>query len=83
MWLYVVYVCAVPDVLVCGTFSQPNVPQTSTSGTHTHIDNVQQMMHGLADPKLIILARSKVLRAVSTMTQVFWDMMLSYRVGGS
>jgi len=28
----------VPDVLVCGIFgcSQPNIPQTSTSGTHTH-----------------------------------------------
>jgi len=27
----------VPDVLVCGMFgcSQPNLPQTSTSGTHT------------------------------------------------
>jgi len=27
----------VPDVLVCGMdSSQPNIPQTSTSGTHTH-----------------------------------------------
>jgi len=28
----------VPDVLVCGMFGceQPNIPQTSTSGTHTH-----------------------------------------------
>jgi hypothetical protein len=41
------------------------------------------MMAGLANFKLIILARSKVLRAVSTMTQVFWDVMLSYWVGGS
>jgi len=33
MWLYVVYVCVcVPDVLVCGMY----IPQTSTSGTHTH-----------------------------------------------
>jgi len=45
----------VPDVLVCGMFgcepvncvsSQPNIPQTSTSGTHTqttysHIPNKQ------------------------------------------
>ena len=75
--------CVLCLMYLSGTFSQPNVPQTSTSGTHTHIDNVQQMMHGLADSKLIILARSKVLRAVSTMTQVFWDVMLSYRVGGS
>jgi len=48
-----VCVC-VPDVLVCGMFgcklsliachairdsSQPNIPQTSTSGTHTHIQH--------------------------------------------
>jgi len=28
----------VPDVLVCGMFGceQPNIPQTSTSDTHTH-----------------------------------------------
>jgi hypothetical protein len=28
----------VPDVLVCGMFgcAHPNIPQTSTSGTHTH-----------------------------------------------
>jgi hypothetical protein len=39
-----VCVC-VPDVLVCGMFgcelTVPNIPQTSTSGTHTHIDNIQ------------------------------------------
>jgi hypothetical protein len=47
---YVAVCClcvCVPDVLVCGMFgcklfsSQQNIPQTSTSGTHTHIDNIQ------------------------------------------
>jgi hypothetical protein len=49
MWLYVVYVCVcvcVPGVPVpvCGMSgrSRPDIPQTdSTSGTHTHIDNIQ------------------------------------------
>jgi len=44
LFIWYVAVCClcvrVPDVLVCGMFgflvSQPNIPQTSTSGTHTH-----------------------------------------------
>jgi len=47
LFIWYVTVCClcvcVPDVLVCGMFgcelshrSQPNIPQTSTTGTHTH-----------------------------------------------
>jgi len=42
LFIWYVAVCClcvcVPDVLVCGMFggSQPNLPQTSTSGMHTH-----------------------------------------------
>jgi hypothetical protein len=39
MWLYVVYVCACLMYLSVGCLvvnSQPNIPQTSTSDTHTH-----------------------------------------------
>ena len=36
MWLYVVYVCSCLMYLSVGVVSQPNIPQTSTSGTHTH-----------------------------------------------
>ena len=39
MWLYVVYVCACLMYFSVGCLvvsSQPNIPQTSISGTHTH-----------------------------------------------
>jgi hypothetical protein len=42
LFIWYVAVCCLcvcmPDLLVCGMFvcSQPNIPQTSTSGTHTH-----------------------------------------------
>ena len=39
LWLYVVYVCACLMYLSVGCLVvslQPNIPQTSTSGTHTH-----------------------------------------------
>ena len=37
-YVAVCYLCVcVPDLLVCGMFGcEPNIPQTSTSGTHTH-----------------------------------------------
>ena len=45
MWLCVVYVCACLIYLSVGCLvvncSQPNIPQTSTSSTHTHINNIQ------------------------------------------
>ena len=51
LFIWYVAVCClcvcVPDVLVCGMYgSQPNIPQTSTSGMHTqtvysHIPNKQ------------------------------------------
>ena len=42
MWLYVVYVCACLMYLSVGCLvvSEPSIPQTSTSGTHTHTSDV-------------------------------------------